>query len=291
MALRARKPETVEKRLKLFLFGEHKVGKTIAALQFPQAYLVDTEHGAEEKQYVAAMLKAGSVYFASNDGDEIMTELRALHTDKHQHRTLIIDPITTVYDDMLERAEAKVGTEFGRHYGVANTAMKRMMNLIMRLDMNVIMTAYAKTEYGQNLAKLGTTFDGWKRLPYIFDLILWMEARPTETPTAPRRVVTVKGSRIEAFPLGDCFDWTYAEFNRRYGGANLEREHKPEALATPEQIAELVRLLAVVNLPEGTPDKWLAKAGVDRFEDMPAAACAACIQYTNKLIGKKNGAS
>src|SRR3712207_8369870 len=45
-------------------------------------------------------------------------------------------------------------------------------SLIMSLDMNVVVTAHAKTEYGQNLAKLGYTFDGWRQLDYWFDLVV-----------------------------------------------------------------------------------------------------------------------
>ena len=35
--LRARKPEAVTKRLKLFMFGPAGVGKTTAAIQFPNS--------------------------------------------------------------------------------------------------------------------------------------------------------------------------------------------------------------------------------------------------------------
>ena len=43
MALRARKPEAVTKRLKLFMFGPAGVGKTTAAIQFPNSYIIDCE--------------------------------------------------------------------------------------------------------------------------------------------------------------------------------------------------------------------------------------------------------
>src|SRR4051812_49021638 len=47
MALRARKPEAVTKRLKLFMFGPAGVGKTTAAIQFPNSYVIDCEKGVE----------------------------------------------------------------------------------------------------------------------------------------------------------------------------------------------------------------------------------------------------
>jgi len=43
--LRARKPEAVVKRLKMFMFGPAGVGKTTAAIQFPNSYIIDAERG------------------------------------------------------------------------------------------------------------------------------------------------------------------------------------------------------------------------------------------------------
>jgi len=40
--LKAIKPEAVEKRLKLFVYGESGVGKTTASIQFPNSYIIDT---------------------------------------------------------------------------------------------------------------------------------------------------------------------------------------------------------------------------------------------------------
>ena len=45
MALKGIKPEMKEKRLKLFLYGPAGVGKTTAAIQFPQSYIIDMERG------------------------------------------------------------------------------------------------------------------------------------------------------------------------------------------------------------------------------------------------------
>ena len=52
MALRGKKPEAVEKRMKALFFGPAGVGKTTAAIQFPAPYLIDTDRGAENDQYV-----------------------------------------------------------------------------------------------------------------------------------------------------------------------------------------------------------------------------------------------
>jgi hypothetical protein len=51
-------------------------------------------------------------------------------------------------------------------------------------------------------------------------------------------------------------------------------------------VREVKDLLSIVRLPEGTTDKWFAKAGVDTWEDMPADVLAKCIEYVkNRLPG------
>jgi len=286
MALRAKKPEAVQKRLKLFMFGPAGVGKTTAAIQFPNSYIIDCERGAEN--YDKLIAGSGSVVLQTSDMDEVVEEVRALLTETHDYRTLVIDPITTAYNDLLDKAEKAVGTDFGRHYGAANKTMKRLANLLTALDMNVVVTAHAKTEYGQNLAKLGYTFDGWKRLDYLFDLVLELTKTGVGA-LAQRRAVVVK-TRFDQFPDGDCFEWSYDELCRRYGADRLERAATTVSLALAEQIQELKDLLAVVRLSEGTVEKWLAKAGVDEFEDMSADAVAKCIDYVKKKLPSSSAA-
>jgi hypothetical protein len=276
--LRARKPEAVTKRLKLFMFGPAGVGKTTAAIQFPNSYIIDAERGTEN--YDKLITASGSAVFQTTDVNEVVQEVKSLLTEKHDFRTLVIDPITPIFNDLLEKCESQVGADFGRHYGAANKTMKRLANLIMNLDMNVIVTAHAKTEYGENLRKLGYTFDGWRQLDYWFDLVVELGKK------GKKRMARVAKTRIETFPDEDVFEWSYDAIKKRYDASILEREAQQVALATPEQVKELKELLHVVRLPEGLVDKWLAKAQVDTFEDMPAEMINKCIEYVkNRLPG------
>src|SRR6478752_1805467 len=276
--LRARKPEAVVKRLKLFMFGPAGVGKTTAAIQFPHSYVIDADRGSEN--YDKLITDSGSAVYQTNDINEVVSEVKSLLTEKHDFRTLVIDPITPIYNDLLEKSEAKVGADFGRHYGAANKEMKRLANLIMALDMNVVITAHAKTEYGENLRKLGYTFDGWRQLDYWFDLVIELGKK------GKKRMGKVAKTRIETFPDEDVFEWSYDAIKKRYDASILEREAQQVALATPEQVREVTDLLNIVRLPEGLVDKWLAKAQVDTFEDMPADMINKCIEYVkNRLPG------
>lgn len=270
MALRAKKPEAVTKRLKLFLYGTAGTGKTTAACQFPKAYIIDAERGSEN--YDRLITDAGSVVLQTTNIDDVIAEVKSLLTEKHEYRTLVIDPITPIYTDLLDKCEAKVGTEFGRHYGEAKKQVKRLNNLLMALDMNVVIIAHAKTEYGDKLQKLGITFDGPKGLDYLFDLVIELAKQ------GKRRVGRIVKTRIETFPDGEAFDWSYDEIKKWYDAATLERAAAVVTLATAAQVQELRGLLEIVRLPEGTTEKWLTKAGVEDWDDMPGDAIAKCIE-------------
>lgn len=260
------------------MFGPAGVGKTTAAIQFPNSYIIDAERGTEN--YDKLVTTSGSAVYQTSDINEVIAEVKALLTEKHDFKTLVIDPITTIYNDLLEKCELKVGTDFGRHYGEANKTMKRLANLIMALDMNVVITAHAKTEYAANLSKLGYTFDGWRQLDYWFDLVVEL------TRKSRKRFAKVVKTRVETFPDDDVFEWSYDAIRKRHDIAMLEKAPEQVRLASPEQVREIKELLNIVRLPDGTIDKWFAKASVDVWEDMPAEALDKCIQYVrNRLPG------
>jgi hypothetical protein len=287
MALRGKKPVAQSKRLKLFVFGPAGVGKTTAAIQFPKPYVIDGERGTDH--YGKTIEQSGGAVFQTTDMDEVVAEVRSLLTEAHDYRTLVIDPITPLYNDLLEKAEAKVGSDFGRHYGVANQKMKRLANLILALDMNVIVSAHAKTEYGDNLKVLGQTFDGWRQLDYWFDLVIQLgrsnqfDGKQTKV-KSQQRFARVEKSRIEQFPDLDVFPWSYQEFAKRFGGDAMERPAAAIQLATPQQVNAIRELLAVVKLDDGQVDKWFKKANVDAWDDMPSDAIAKCIEYVRARL-------
>ena len=278
MALRGVKPEKIQKRLKALFYGAAGVGKTTAAINFPKVYLIDTEKGAENSQYTNILTKNGGVVFQTSDFNELMAEVTALLTEKHEYKTLVIDPLTTLYNDLLDKSAIKNGTEFGRHYSEANKQIKHLLNLLLRLDMNVIITSHAKNEYGQNLSVLGQTFDCYKKLDYLFDLVFEIQKRGKD------RVGLIKKSRIEAFPDTEHFPFSYAEIAKRYGKEVLERDAVAQELASDEQVKELVRLIDLIKVPAEVSQKWLDKSSSEKWDEMPTDAIQKCIDYLQSKI-------
>lgn len=282
MALRAQKPMDVQKRFKVLLYGAAGAGKTYASIQFPSPYLIDTERGAENSQYIKILEENNGAIFQTNDFSEIFTEVKSLLTEKHNYKTLVIDPLTTVYSSLLDSCALKLsrggkdGTEMGRHYSEANKQLKRLFNMLFRLDMNVIITSHAKSEYGSNMSVIGQTFDCYKKMDYLFDLSIEVQKGPT------KRIGIVKKSRISSFVEGDTFDFSYGEMALRYGRDIIEKESESKTLASKEQVNEISNLIDMLRVPAEVVEKWLSKSESSCFEDMDKSVIQKCIDSLRK---------
>lgn len=295
MALKAKAPEVKEKRLKMFVYGSAGIGKTTAAIQFPNAYIIDTEKGTDF--YAGTINKSGSVVFQSTNPDEIKEELRELLTTKHDYRTLIIDPITQVYNAVQEKwtkiferhskteKDAEV-QDFGmRYWSKVKSEFKSFQRILLAMDMNVIVTAHQKDVYGANFSKVGVTFDSMRGDDYLFDLIFRIEKR------SQKRMALTEKERadigIRKFP--DEFEWNYDNFLKFYGAEIIERKALPIDMATKEQVEKLNKLIEVVKIDEETVNKWLLKADAMSFEEMTAEQISKCIEFVEKKLAALKG--
>jgi hypothetical protein len=156
--------------------------------------------------------------------------------------------------------------------------MKQLLNLLFRLDMNVIITSHSKNEYGQNLSVLGQTFDCYKKLDYLFDLVFEIQKRGTH------RVGLIKKSRIEGFPDGENFPFSYDEIAQRYGRHILERDAVAQELASIEQVRDILRLIDLLKVPVETYQKWLDKASSECWEEMQKDSIQKCIDHLKSKI-------
>lgn len=271
--------------------GTAGVGKTMAAIQMPRPYVIDTERGSVH--YGDEIKKSGGVVFEANSMDEVIAEVRALCTEKHDFLTVVIDPITTVYHILGDEGERKVGTEYQKHYKqYADKFVRRLCNLLTTIDMNVIVTAHAKNKWGkviddkgkENQTIIGETFDGYEKLDYIFDL--WLQISRKHNSTV--RTATVRKTRFKEFPDLDTFDWSYAELLKRFGRDRLESGVKNIALASVDQVIEFNSLLKQFTQGEieGMKiDKVLSE--YPDLNDMPAERIAKGIALLTTHVARR----
>ena len=219
--------------------------------------------------------------FSTNNLEDITDEVKALLTEKHDFRTLILDSFTPAYDSELDKGERIVGSDWGRHYGYAKRGCKRLFNLLSMLDMNVIVTAHSKNEYGENLKVIGTTFDGWKNLDYLFDLVFSLERR------GKARIAVVRKTRLEEFPDQDTFEWSFDMLAKRYGGDLLTREATPIQLATDDQVNLFRKLCEVLALDAAAIQTRIEKAGAETVEELDTVTIGLWIVSLEKDLKKR----
>jgi len=279
--LRGAEPEQAATRIKALLVSAAGIGKTTAAIQMPRPYIIDCERGTVH--YGDVIKERGGAVLHTTSMDEVIEEVRVLASTDHDYRTLVIDPFTPLYDTELEVGESKVGSDFGRHYGYAQKGCKRLYNLCSQLDMNVIFTAHNKRQYGDQMKVIGDTFDGWKKLDFLFDLVFFLERDATG-----RRIATVGKTRLtKQFPDQSKFEWSFDNLAERYGREKLEAKAKAVSLADPALVAQFEGLLA--KLSEDDRKALKIDRALKEYEsiaDMPAERIAKGVEIITKHLDR-----
>jgi len=286
MVLKGRKPELIEPgKPKFMISGRSGIGKTYFATMFPNAYLIDTEGGATRKQFAKNLITNGGYYMGKEEGSQdfstVIREIKALSTEKHDRKTLVIDSFSKLYLMAAAIAEAEYGNDFGKDKKEANKPTRQLMLAIEKLDMAVIFICHGKDKWshdGKKMERDGTTFDGYDKME--FDLDLWLEMQLI----GKARQFVVKKTRIESFPLYSTFPATYEEFSRRYGVEIMEREAEPIVLASKEEVEKLKRLMLTVKMEDAALQKWYNKAGTTVIEEMSKDTVVKCIEFYNKKL-------
>ena len=284
--LRAVKPEiVVTPKPKFLISGRSGVGKTMFSLDFPMPYYMDVEGGAVRHQYRKKLTENGGVYFGREQGSEdfgsVLEEIKTLTTTKHPYKTLIIDSFSHLYLRAASIAEDKIGNEFGRDKKEANRPTRQLMRWLSSIDLTVILICHAKDKWerrGRDIINTGSTFDGYDKLEFEMDL--WLEAQKL----ANTRTLLVKKSRIESFPEGKEFPLDYKDFSALYGKEIIEKDARPLDMATTEQADRLRSLLDLVKIRPEVVEKWLERAGVDKYEEMTASQVLSCISLCEKKL-------
>lgn len=286
--LKAKDPLTTEPRKpQMVIYGAPGVGKTWFATSFPACYFIDCEGGATRAHYMERLAKCGGKYLGPEDGandfETIIDQVKALATEKHIFKTLVIDSITKPFISSIATEGERLGkaNAFGADKKPAIQAMRRLIAAVHRLDMNVIFVAHEKAEWGEvdgQRTEIGKVADTYEKLIYEMDLAFQVVKR------GPLREAVVKKSRLTGFPEGERFALDYPAFADRYGKDVIVRESVPIVSATAEQVVEINRLVDLLKIDSATTDKWLEKANAEKFSEFNTTQAQKIIESLKSKI-------
>lgn len=268
---------------KILVFGKPGVGKTWVSLEWPRVYYIDTEGGANLAHYTDKLQASNGVYFGPEQGSRdpatVLEQVQGLATERHPYQTLVIDSISHTWNSIIAQEQAKLGAKdaYGASKKPARAYFRQIVLWCERLDMNVILIAHERDVWGSD-GKTGVTYDADEKLEYQLHLALNVVKQ------GPRRFARVGKSRLLAFPEGETFDWNFVAFADLYGREAIEKEAEPIALASPEQVAEIERLLSVVKMPEETIEKWKNAAAADTWAEFEADKIEKCLAVLRNKI-------
>lgn len=292
--LLAKKPKDVKPgRIKGLLYGRPGSGKTWFALNFPSPFYIDTEGGADLPRYQKKLESVGGVYLGKEDGscdfDVIIGQLKALATETHPYRTLIIDSLTKVFQDRQSNEYERIGYEYGRDKKAPTAKMRQLLSWMDKVDMNVWVVAYEKPVFTDNKQDQGAPDI---IIPAAHELDLSLRIQQINEHL---RQATVDKTRLEHFPGMSRFplqekgqDVGYAEFLKRYSREAIEADSVPLDLAAAEQLGTIDRLCYEAKVPQEKINDVLDRAGVDQLKELTATQADAFIKWlTKKIEGEK----
>lgn len=289
--LKGRKPELIAPpKIKMCIYGSYKTWKTRFAMQWPATYFIDVEAGAKLPLYKQDLIKNGGIYFGPEDGAQdfslVLAEIRNLLTTKHDRKTLVIDSVSELEGISIAKEEERLDeahkeAKFGAQKKPAIKNMRRLFNYIRTIDMNVILLAHKKDQWegvGDDRKVTGTTYDGWDKIGYKIDLLC--ESKLVDN----QGQMVVKGSRYEALPIGRTIPMDYPVFSQIYGKETIEKPPVPVVPASPEQTAEIMRLIALLKISEEETARWLTKAEAEEIEDLSKEHADKILTFLNDKV-------
>lgn len=221
MALKLKMAEPLDVRLKMYIYGESGTGKTVTSLHFPNPLVIDTEGGTDHYAKFFKFYRE-----KTSDPQQVKNLIDDLIEDPQGIKTLVIDPFSVIYDNILLRHESRMKVKSGNpnytlqpaDYKFIRAEVKGLVLRMLSLDMNIIVTARSATEYSKEefMKIVGTKAEGPKDLPYMFDIVLEL------TNVDGKFIANVKKDRTNTLP--PTFEFSYESFVKHLGIDGLERE-------------------------------------------------------------------
>jgi len=186
---------------------------------------IDTEKGTE---YYGEHFDFHRIQ--TQDPDKIHAALDELLVNPGSFKTVVIDPFNNVYDAIIDKRMRmqKLKTNNPGYeivpldYKFIKGELKSIITKLLALDMNIIVTAPSKVLYSSEkedfMKVIGTTAEGPKQLPYMFDVVLELKV------DGNKRLAYARKDRTNKLPENEWFEFSYPAFVNYIGVEGLERE-------------------------------------------------------------------
>lgn len=189
----------VAKKLKICLFGPSGSGKTLAALSFPRVALIDAESGSD--LYAGRPGVPAFHRVRAKTLSEVEQAVNFIQQDAGKtFDTLIIDPISVLYDVEKNVASANNTKDMNpRDWNKINGRLAALYTKLTTLNVHVIIIARETTEYageGLNLKKVGVKPDADKKLVYMMDFVVRLNADHSGQVEKSRGIVLGSGGAL-----------------------------------------------------------------------------------------------
>lgn len=299
-------PAATEPRIKSLVFGGPGAGKTYLALGAPGPIaVIDTEGGTafyEGRAGLSPFERLTTKSYA-----EVKAAVDFLATGDHPYKTLVIDPVTIIYETLqasalIRRAEINARRRRGAtdpdeadleqlDWGRIKRSYKQLMNALVNLDMHVVVTAREKAETVRDpqTGEFNTTGrylpDAEKGTAYWFDVVLRLSDRNGRRVATITKDRTAEEQAVNAEVLDPTFEALFADVLKRKGKGAVKREVPSDDEAavrdaaaeedsqrpTPRAIARMVELIEQAGKD---PVALLAQLGFDSWEQASAVQVA-----------------
>ena len=278
-------PPKTKKYLKVALFGDAGSGKTLFALSFPKPAIIDGEKGSDP--YIG---KRQFKLLRANHWNQLQAPLDWLKRHPGHFETLIIDPMTIFYFDLIQSIVDVIKKKRGNEvmtdsdWGVEKRRYAALLNELIELPMNIVLCFREKSEFesftntkGEEVRRKTGNFllEADKQTRYLFDIALrcYTEAGKKKDGDVKFKVQVDKTRYHEWMPLYSVHDITkklaFDELFAPHVGAMLDApDAAPSTL--PEEPFVIVEDGAAKKETEADPKKAQAARETAVLDDRKA---------------------
>jgi len=286
-----------DSRLKILVFGGSGIGKTRFALRFPKPVIIDLDGGSRRygKEFNFSRLPHIETV------KDVENAVNFLRKEKHEYKTLIIDPITKFWEMLQEEWEQKFltrnksgkGFKFEYYDFQPNdwrhikADLKTFIRWINQIDMNVVAIARAKKEYkdGQFMVPTGEEVpDAERNAIFEFDTVLQVFFNAKKEPTA----LCWKDRDHHLPSLPTEFSFTYEAIEKMVGKGTLNRAIKFVKRISNEDIDRVTKLMEQLEISEERMVKQLKEKDIaDSIDMIPEKEVSRIIKGLEKMLKEK----